>query len=114
MNTQLAHAIDAVRTANEVAQRLAGRTADEATRAVSVVTDNQVFLRAVTAAEAQVQAALDEVEGPTQTKLDYALSALANARDAWNVTVLSNRADAADYTRQAQRHMPVGRIAEND
>jgi hypothetical protein len=114
MNTQLTHAITAVANVNEVAQRLALRPADEATRSVTVKSDNREFLDALSAAELKLQDAMDEVEGPTLTKLDYAVAALANARNAYLCTGESNRLDAADHTRQAVGHMPQARPARSD
>ncbi len=116
MNTQLTHAITAVANVNEIAQRLALRPADEATRSVTVQSDNREFLDALSAAEVKVQDAMDEVEGQTLTKLHYASAALTNARNAYLCTGESNRLNAADYTRQAVGHMPQARPArrEND
>ena len=114
MNTRLANAITAVTTANEVAQRLALRPADEATRSVTVQTDNREFLDALSAAELKVQDAMDEVEGPTLIKLDYAVAALTDARNAYLCTGESNRLNAADRTKEAVSHMPQGRPARRE
>ncbi|MDZ4835600.1 MAG: hypothetical protein SGJ27_17635 [Candidatus Melainabacteria bacterium] len=113
MNTQLARAIEAVNAASGIVAKLAERN-DEATRAVSVAPDNTAFANAVGAAEAQIQSAMDEVEGHTLTKLDYAVDALSSARNAWTATVVSNRLNAADFVAQAVRHMPKARGASND
>ena len=113
MNTKLAHAIEAVNRVLSLATDLANRN-DAATCNVTVADDNTAFFRAVTDAEAQVQTAMDEVEGRTLTKLDYALTALGNARNAWIVNIESNRRNALDYAREAARQMPAARSLEND
>lgn len=113
MNTQLARAIDAVTNVSAIVARLAERN-DEETRNVSVVVDNQAFNNAVGSAQAQVEAAMDEVEGRTSTQLDYAAAALSDARNAWNATITSNRLNAADFVLQAVRHLPQARTRDND
>lgn len=114
MNTQLARAITAVQNANTVAQRLAAQPTDEATRTGSNAGDNHDFTSAVTAAREQVLDAMDECEGQTLTKLDYAQSALEQALEAYAVPILSNRLNAADFTAAAQQYMPRARAASND
>lgn len=113
MNTRLARAIEAVNRASSVVAKLAERN-DESTRAVSITSDNTAFADALGAAESQVQAAMDEVEGTLLTKLDYAVDALTSARNAWNATVISNRQNAADFVAQAVTHMPKARQPRND
>ncbi|MDZ4837369.1 MAG: hypothetical protein SGJ27_26585 [Candidatus Melainabacteria bacterium] len=114
MNTQLARAITAVQNANTVAQRLAAQPTDEATRTGSNAGDNRDFTSAVTAAREQVLAAMDECESRTLTDLDYAQNDLEQALNAYAVTIVSNRLNAADFTSAALRRMPSARSASED